>query len=170
MTRENSKVVKKGDVILLLSGVVLLVCGILLLVYAWAIRFTAIEFLEKGCKAEATIRSIERRGVRHGGRRITVGFWEKRDGSLLGELHFAELTDLVPLQDFKMDEGGQMEIRWFEEKGRLRVAPEGALHPETRPPEMRFDFGIAVAAMGGILLGLFGMREARRRERPGEMT
>lgn len=154
---------------MLLGGVLLLVCGVSLTVYAWAVRFVALEFLEKGTSAEATIRSIEHRGARHGGRRIEVGFWVKREGSLLGDLRFGELTDLVPLRHDGSREGEALAIRWFEEGGRLRLAPESSLHAGTRPPEMQFAFGIAIAATGGILLGIFIMREARRRERPGAM-
>ncbi len=169
MKSEPVQSLPRRSFLFLLGGVVLVTCGATLLFYAWVVRFTAIEFLEKGTVAEATIRNIEHRGAKHGGRRIEVGFWEKRDGMLLGELRFAELTDLVPLRHAGEREGDEIAIRWFKEDGRLRLAPERSLHAETRPPEMQFAFGIVVTATGGILLGFYTMREARRRERPVEM-
>lgn len=161
--------VPKGNVALPAGGAVLLTCGAVLLIYAWVARFTVLRFLEEGIKAEATIHSIEPRAARHGGRRIEVSFWDKRRDAFLGELTFAELTDLVPMRHSGEREGEGIAIRWIEEGGRLRVAPERSLHTATCPPEMQFAFGIGIAASGGILLGFHAMREARRRERPGEM-
>jgi len=159
----------KSSVALLAGGSVLLTCGVVLLVHAWVARFTAIRFLEDGIETKATIHAIELRGARHGGRRINVSFWDKRHDSFIGDLRFADLTDLVPLRHSGEREGDEIGIRWFEEGDRLRVAPERSLHAETRPPEMQFAFGIGIAAMGGILLGTYSMRAARLRERPGEM-
>jgi hypothetical protein len=169
MKTAASMTLPKSGVALLAGGAVLLTCGIVLLIYAWVARFTAVRFLEEGMKAEATIHSIEHRGARHGGRRIEVSFWDKRHDSFIGDLKFVELTDLVPLRHSGEKEGDGIAIRWFEEGERLRIAPERSLHAATRPPEMQFGFGIGIAAMGGILLGFHTLREARRRERPGEM-
>lgn len=159
----------KISVALLAAGSVLLTCGVVLLIHAWIARFTVIRFLEDGIEAKATIHTIAHRGARHGGRRINVSFWDKRHDSFIGDLKFADLTDLVPMRHSGEKEGDEIGIRWIEEGNRLRVAPERSLHAETRPPEMQFAFGLAVAATGGILLGFFTLREARRRERPGEM-
>lgn len=161
--------IPKSSVALLAGGSVLLTCGVVLLIHAWVARFTVLRFLEDGIKAEATIHSIESRTARYGGRRIEVSFWDQRRDTFLGDLKFAELTDLVPLRHGGEKEGDGIAIRWIEESDRLRVAPERSLHAETRPPEMQFAFGIGIVAMGGILLGVYTMREARRRERPGEM-
>lgn len=159
----------KGSVALVAGGSVFLTCGVVLLIYAWMARFTVVRFLEDGFQAEATIHSIETRSARHGGRRIEVSFWDKRHDSFIGELKFAELTDLVPMRHSGEKEGDEIAIRWIEEDDRLLVAPERSLNAETRPPEMQFAFGIGISAMGGILLGFHILREARRRERPGEM-
>jgi hypothetical protein len=35
--------------------------------------------------------------------------------------------------------------------------------------DLKFAFGLGIAATGGILLGFHILREARRRERPGKM-
>jgi|APTNR8051073442_1049403.scaffolds.fasta_scaffold26841_2 prepilin-type processing-associated H-X9-DG protein len=159
----------KSSVALLAAGSVLLTCGVVLLVHAWVARFTAVRFLESGIEAKATIHSIEHRGARHGGRRINVSFWDKRHDSFIGDLKFADLTDLVPIRNGGEKEGDEIGIRWIEEGDVLRLAPERSLHAATRPPEMQFAFGIGITATGGILLGIHTMREARRRERPGEM-
>lgn len=159
----------KRSLALLAGGSVLLTCGVVLLIHAWVARFTVILFLESGIEAKATIHVIEHRGARHGGRLIKVSFWDERQDSFIGDLKFADLTDLVPIRHSGEKEGDGITICWFEEVNRLRVAPERSLHAETRPPEMRFAFGIGIAATDGILLGFHVLHEARRRERPGEM-
>lgn len=169
MIEETPRILPRRSVLLLLSGVVLVVSGVALILYAYFARFSVAEFLEKGIPATATIRSIEARGAKHGGRLIEVSFWEKRDGQLLGELQFATITDLLPIRAGGEKSGDEIAVRWFRENGRLRVAPESSLNRETRSPEFQFAFGIGLAAIGGILLGVHSMREARRRERPGEM-
>lgn len=169
MNAEPARMRSKRDLALLATGCVLLTCGAALLLYAWTARFTAIRFLDEGVATVATVRSIERRGTKHGGVRVEVAFWDKAGGPPVGALRFAELTDLMPLRFAGVKEGDEIEIRWFAEDGRLRVAPEASLRPETRPPEFQFAFGIGLAASGGVLLGFLALREARRRERPGEM-
>lgn len=159
--------VPKGSVALLAGGSVLLTCGALLLIYAWAVRFQVVRFLDHGIEAQATILSIGHRGGRYGGRRIKVSFRDTGKDSILGDVKFAEITDLVPMRHGGEKEGDVIAIRWFEEDDRLRLAPERSLHAETRPLEMQYLFGMTISATGGVLLGLSAMREARRRERSG---
>lgn len=169
MEVEPDRMRSKRGVALLGTGCVLLTCGAALLIYAWTARFTAIRFLDEGVATVATVRSIERRGTKHGGVRVEVAFWDRTGGPPVGILKFAELTDLMPLRFAGVKEGDEIEIRWFAEAGRLRVAPEASLNAETRPPEFQFAFGIGLGASGGVLLGCLALREARQRERPGEM-
>ena len=169
MKAVQSAILPKEGAGILAAGCVLVTCGAALLIYAWVARLSAARFLEKGIEGEARIQSIEGRGTRQGGRRIEVSFWDRREGGPpIGGLRRAGLTDLLPLRHSGEREGDEIAIRWYEDGERLRIAPEASLNAETRPPEMRFDFGLGIAATGGILLGWHTLREARRKERPGE--
>lgn len=129
--------------------------GIILLVYAAISRIAAVDFLAQGEMHEATIASAEARGLRFGGWKVSVRFWD-RSGSAAspGRLVITDITDLLPLSGVG-EPGKEIQIRWIMESDPPRIAPEASLHESSRPWEQRFSVG-AILVAAGVIASLFG--------------
>lgn len=134
-------------------AVLLLTLGVILLAYAAVSRVIAADFLVRGEVQEATIVSVEAKGLRFGGWTIGIRFWD-RSGKAAppGRLIMSEITDLLPLSGAG-EPGKEIQIRWIRDSDPPRIAPEASLHESTRPWEQRFSTGTVLVA-GGMIASL----------------